>query len=355
MFRTLGVIFSAVGILWMLEAGGKLTLPGAQGVARLEGMALGQGGAHDYADAQESTTRALAWAPLDWELYYIRAAAGVGRRHDLEATEADFRRARFLERCSPSAPMDEARAWAAARQDPQAVNALLEACRRVPSQAADFIGAIYLLRLGDAEFVDLLGAAVLREPALEVAASERLEGMDLAGFVARVLQSDPDLSRLDNAQKTRFFRAWATKGDAQTLASGMALRPAWQVLGWRWWAEARGRAATPEAWQEACKIVAPRAPAPDVPPANDPRTFSQLQRDAVGASDDAALALALYRAQRANGDSAGALLTLRRATDHPDIPAYFSYLEAQLAMETGQWETGWEAWRRYLVLVAANG
>lgn len=348
LFRVLGVVFLVVGSLWTLEARRALLLPGAQGVARLKATALGQGMAHDYAEAQESVTRALAWAPLDWELYFIRAGAGVYQRRDLEATQADFRRSRFLERCSPAAPMDEARLWAAVGQDPQAVNALLEACRRAPARAGDFIGPLYLLRPGDPDFVDGLGGAALRNPTLEVAFAERLAGADVPAFIARVLRSDTDLARLDHAQKTRFFKVWASRGDPQTLANGMTSHPEWQSLGWRSWAEARAAAATPEAWQEACNIVASRILKPDVPAVDDSRSLAQLQRATAGNTDDTALALALYRAQRAAGEADNALATLHRTVSRGDSPAYFSYLEAQLAMETGQWKAGWEAWQRYL-------
>ena len=354
LFRAVGVLLIAAGAIWTLEARGVLMLPGAQSVARLEATALGQGLAHDFADAHDTATRALAWAPLDWELYFIRAGAGVYQRRDLETTEMDFRRARFLERCSPAAPMDEARLWAAVGQDPQAVNALLEACRRDPSRASDFIGPIYLRRPGDTDFVDLLGTAVLRVPALTVALTERLEAPDAAGFIARVLQIDPDLARIDDGQKARFFRAWALKGDPVTLVAGMSSHPAWQATGWRWWAEACARAETPEAWQTACKIVAPHVPKPDVPTISDSRSLAQLRRAAAVVSDDPALTLALYRAQQAAADLDGALTTVRRMTRRVDSPAYFTYFEAQLATDAGQWKIAWEAWQRYLTTVAVN-
>ncbi len=350
-FRVLGIIFLAVGGLWTLETRHVILLPGAQGVARLKTTALGQGLAHDYTEAQDSVTRALAWAPLDWELYFIRAGAGVYLRRDLSATASDFRRARFLERCSPEAPVNESRLWAAVGQDPQAINALLEACRRTPSRAAEFIGPLYAARHVDPDFVDGLSGAVLRNPTLEVALAERMAGADLPGFIARILRVDPDLAKLDDPQKLRLFRVWAMYGDPQTLAASMTLHPAWQALGWRWWAEARGRAGTPEAWQEACHIAARHLPKPDVPALEDSRSLAQLQRVVVGNFDDAAAVLALYRAQRVAGDSAGALQTLHQITVRADAPSYFSYLEAQLATETGQWKTGWEAWERYLSLL----
>ncbi len=352
-FRALGLIFLAVGCLWTLEARHTILLPGAQGVARLKATALGQGLAHDYPEAQESVTRALAWAPLDWELYFIRAGAGVYAGRDLAATEADFRRARFLERCSPEAPVDEARLWAVVGQNPQAINALLEACRRAPARAGEFMGPLYAARRDDADFVDLLSGAVLRNPTLAVALAERMAGSDLPGFIAHVLRADPDLSRMDDIQRTRFFRVWAVNGDPQTLTANMALHPAWQSLGWRWWAEACGRAGTPEAWREACNIVAPHIPKPDVPTLEDSRSLVQLQRATESNPDDAAAVLALYRAQRAADNRADALLGLHRIIARGDAPTYFSYLEAQLAMETGQWQTGWEAWQRFLARTAS--
>ncbi len=195
----------------------------------------------------------------------------------------------------------------------------------------------------------------MRQPGLIVALAERLEGSSVPDFIAHVQQLDPDLNRLDHPQRTRFFRAWALKGDPQTLAAGMASHPAWQGLGWRWWAEACGRGGTPDAWQQACRIVSPRVPRPDVPPISDQRPVAQLQRDASAAPDDPALALALYHAQHTAGDFAGSLTTLRRITRHPENPAYFLYLEASTAMEAGQWKAGWEAWERYFALVPVNG
>ena len=355
LFRAAGLGLIVVGIVWTLEARGSLVLPGAQGVGRLKRTALGQGLAHDYADAHENATRALAWAPLDWEAYFIRAGAGVYERRDLGATEMDFRRARFLERCSPAAPMDEARLWAAVGQDPQSVNALLEACRRDPGRAGDFIGPIYLLRPGDADFVDELGTAVLRSPTLAVAFAERLESPDTAGFIARVLQADPHLVRLDEGQRMRLFRAWALKGDPRTLVAAMSAHPAWQVNGWRWWAEARARDATPEAWEQASEIAALHASAPEVPAIHDARTLAQLRRDAAAVSDDPALMLALYRAQEAAGDADGGLTTLHRITHRADSPPYFQYLEARAATKAGQWKTAWEAWQRYLATITNRG
>ena len=81
----------------------------------------------------------------------------------------------------------------------------------------------------------------------------------------------------------------------------------------------------------------------------DARPLAELRREAAVVSDDPALALALAHAQQAAGDTTGALLTLHRAGQRPDSPAYFAYLEAQLATEAGEWKTAWEAWRQYLV------
>ena len=70
---------------------------------------------------------------------------------------------------------------------------------------------------------------------------------------------------------------------------------------------------------------------------------------------DLTVALRLYRARLAAGDTPGALTALHAVTIHPGCPAYFYYLEAKLATEAGRWPTAWDAWQRYLDAAAENG
>lgn len=352
MFRGAGVLFVGVGLLWTLEARGVLLLPGDQGVAALKNSAVQQGEERDFKASRGSLTRALAWSPLDWRTYYMRGAAGVLGGDQADEALADFRRARYLEGVNAALPFDEARVWASAGQVAPAVSALLEACRRDPANAVNYLRVVYAATRLDEDFVARVGAAARRDPALTVALVAVLEPPDTAEFIESVLRADPALRKLDDTQKARFFQWWALRGDPRSLVAEMDAHPDWQGLGWRSWADAKARDGTPDALRAACGIAARFAPRAQLPPVdkNVPPP-AELRRSVETGEPGLVQIFALYAAERAAGDVPGALETLQRATARPDCPAYFYYLEATLATETGRWELGWPAWQKYLSAV----
>src|SRR5207237_6512265 len=112
------------------------------------------------------TTRALEWAPMDWQLYFYRALAEVGSKKPLNAID-DFRRARFLEPVAYELPRDEGNAWLSS-QPVLAATAWRDALRKAGSKRAEV-------------FASMLTAASLRSPQV----SKILEGYSL---------SEPDLA-----------------------------------------------------------------------------------------------------------------------------------------------------------------
>ena len=356
MFRGIGVVFVAVGLCWLAEAGGTLRLPGDQSVERLKTEALEQSAARDFTGAYRSLTQALGWSPLDWRSYYMRGAVGAYGRRKVGATQADFQRSRYLEGVNASLPLDEAQVWAMVGQMPSAVNALLEACRRDPGNAANFIRPVYALGRRDPDFIDLLAAAIQRDPALIVAALQASEPPDSAALIADVRRDDPGLQRLDDAQKRTFFEMWALRGDALSLVVGMEAFPAWQSLGWRNWAEASAQVHTLD---QACRIVQTHVAKPELPKemAMVGGEEGQVKSPLLAASvvDEPNDALKRYGAQMASGDRAAALTTVQRMTSQPGCPGYFYYLEATLETEAGSWDVGWAAWQKYLAAVPGTG
>lgn len=354
-WRSAGVVFLLVGALWLTAALDWLRLPGEQGVRRLQKDALALAGQHDYPAASLAATQSLAWSPLDWQGYYLRASSNLLARCPADETLADFRRARYLDPFNPRLPLAEARLWAAAGQTGPAVSALLEACRRDASEAGTMLRSVYVLARDEGAFAAQFGAAARRNPVLTAAFLEALEPGDAPAFVEQVLQRDPDLQHLNGRQKTRFFRAWLERGEPGSLAAGMAAHPGWQPLGWRWWAEARARDGTPAGTREACEIAGRFALVPEVPTVNpELKSVAEWQRAARAAAFEPESALPLYRAQEAAKDVAGALGTLQQVTAQRDCPPYFLFLEAKTAGELGQWSVSWTAWQKYLFLIKAN-
>ena len=356
-FRSAGVLFVGVGVLWTLEARGILLLPGDQGVERLRREAVGQGLDRNFTGAYRSLTQALAWSPLDWQAYYMRGAAGVYARRDVEETQADFRRARYLEGMNAALPTDEAQLWVATGQIARAVSALAEACRRDPAHATDYLRPVYWQARGDADFVEGIGAAARRDPGFTVALLRVLEPPDTAEFIAQVLSEDPNLERLNAGQKAQFFEMWSLRGEPRSLVAGMEAHPAWQPLGWRVWAGARARDGQPDSVQAACGIAAKFAPKPELPTlaTQEKQLLADLRREVAAGEPEPGQVLALYSAEKTAGNDAGAWEALRQETARAGCPAYFFYLEADLSAELGKWDVAWEAWEKYLSAVPEAG
>ncbi len=348
-WRGAGIVFMLVGALWTWNARGTLNLPGEQGVARWTQEAEARARRGDYPGAYHAVSQALAWSPLDWRAVYIRGAVAVGAHRDADEAAADFRRARFLENIDPAPARNEALVWAATGQTGRAISALLEAYRRDPAQAVGALGPVYALAGRDPTFLDRLSPPARRDPSLALALLQVLEPPDSGDFIDDTLRADPDLRRFTDPQKTAFFRWWLLRASGDGLAAAMDGHPAWQALGWRWWADAAARSGTPEAARAACEIVARYATKPEVPPAgNAARPLMELQRELRADAPEPAAVLALYRAQVAANDPAGALDTLGKITPCADCPAYFHYLEAQTAAGLARWPESWRAWQQYL-------
>src|SRR5207245_3972963 len=111
-------------------------LPGAVGVGNDKQLAVVASRGHNFGEAIRLTTGALNWAPLDWELYYLRATAEIGQREPVQEALDDFRRARFLEPNSESVPLQEGFVWLRVRPD-LALVAWREALRRAGTERKD--------------------------------------------------------------------------------------------------------------------------------------------------------------------------------------------------------------------------
>ena len=126
-------------------------LPGSLGANNAKQLAVIASRGHNFAEAINLTTRALDWAPLDSEIYYLRAAAEVGENDPDQKALDDFRRARFLEPNSESVPLQEGFVWLRTRPD-LAEMAWREALRRAGRQREDV-------------FRNIMFTADLRDPA----------------------------------------------------------------------------------------------------------------------------------------------------------------------------------------------
>ena len=344
LFRCVGLLLAIVSVAWFFGWRRALPVPGYVGVENAKEAAMVANRGHRFEEAVALTERGLAWAPLDWQLYFLRAFAHIGLRQPPIRAVEDFRRARFLEPSAYQLPFEEGKAWLG-WQPTLAITAWRDALQRLG--AAD--SGIYASMLAEAQSRD---AAVYQ--ALHEAAAGRpdltlkyLEDSNDAQFeeaLRELLRSDPTLSQFTPDQTQRFFILWARRDLLDNLNQTVGTHPEW--LKFAWPGVARYHASRNEfadAWQFVRRYAVP----PVLPREAAGGSISQLERKLYANPGDFADGYALYRAQVAAGRTDDALATARHFTGRPDAPAYFHFLEAEAWAAKENWERAWQSWQHY--------
>lgn len=344
LFRTLGVALLLIGATWTFAAVQARSLPGgiAADLARQKAAAANQ--ERRFADTITYANEGLRWAPLDWQLYFLRALGEVGVGGSPSAALDDFRRARFLEPNSFEVPYQEGLAWLT-RQPVLAMTAWREALRRAGPQRPDLYGRI----LSAAGVSNPTMARTLEEFAagqhdLALAFLERLKGAAFMSALQRLLEHDPDLRTLTPAERDRFFPLWTERGDAEQLALFVQSHPEFAGIAWRGVAKAH---AARRDFRHAFELAQQFGTAPALPQPDSGATLEQLQRALYATPNNYAVGYNLYLEQMRAGNLDDALNTLRHFTDGSAAPAYFHFLEAGAWAAKGDWERAWLARERF--------
>jgi O-antigen ligase len=344
LFRFVGLLLVGVSITWLVAWRRALPLPGYLGVENAKQAAAFANRGHRFAEAISFTDRGLAWAPLDWQLYFIRAVARIGLRQPPARALDDFRRARFLEPNAYQLPFEEGKAWLG-WQPTLAITAWREALQRRGAERA----GIYALMLTDASRSDPAVHDGLREfaldrPGLTINYLEAATGPQFEAALGQLLARDPALEQFNRAQKTRLFALWSSHDPLDELLRTVEVHPEWLEFAWPGIARYHaGRHEFAEAWQ----LVRRYSPPPPLPDAAANEPIAQLEQKFYANPDDYAAGDALFQSQMAAGKIDDALATARHFTARPDTPPYFRYLQAQAWAAKQNWERAWQSWQEY--------
>src|SRR4030095_13685675 len=161
LFRFVALLLGAISLAWFFGFRSALLLPGRLGVENVKQAATVANRGHRFSEAIALVDHGLECAPLDCQLYFLRAVARIGARESPARALDDFRRARFLEPDAYQLPFEEGKAWLGA-QPPAALTCWREALQRRGAEEA----GIYALMLTDAANYDAKVHAALREFAL---------------------------------------------------------------------------------------------------------------------------------------------------------------------------------------------
>ena len=349
-FRLLGLLFLVCGVAWLAATRYEMLLPGALGAENAKQSALRANRGQNFVETVALTDRALGWAPLDWELYFLRALGKIGRKWPSDAVD-DFRRARYLEPNAIDLPFQEGIAWMPTRPI-LAVTAWREALRRAGPQRAELYAAMLRTAKDYPAVIRGLERVSPGQPDLVLVFLESAQGEVFDDAVQRFIVSDPDLKTLSPEERERFFSLWADRGNLETLEQIVAKRPNWLPFAW----EGLAKLHCPQERFPRCLRVSAKFAAPPTLP----QSFGAC-------SDRAAAKKFLFQPKRLRRrlralpgtNAAGqkiddALGTVRHFADIEGRPSYFFFLEAQTWAAKENWERAWKSWQAFQTVRKEN-
>jgi O-antigen ligase len=343
LFRFVGLILLAAGLSLVVAARGEKLLPGSLGVSNAKQLSSVADRERDFGETIALTTRALQWAPLDWQLYLARATTEVELKQTKNA-EDDFRRARFLEPVSYEVPLAEGNAWLP--YDPiLTVTAWREALRRAgPLRPEVYKSVLSDASLGSPEISRVLETIALSEHDLALPYLNRVSDASFNRVLAQLLRNDSNLQSFSETEKLALFALWSERGDPEEIARAVEQRPDW--LPYAWFGIAKYKAGKND-FRGAYELTQLYGQPAELPRVATDISLQHLEERFHAAPNNYGVGYELYRAQMQNSRIEDALLTARHFSERPNSPAYFHFLEAQCWAGKQNWERAWDAWQAF--------
>lgn len=348
-FRLVGIVLLISGTVWVFATRYDEPLPGGVGVENELTLASAANRRRNFSEAIERTTRALEWAPVKWQPYFLRAIAKVGAKHPPADALADFRRARFLEPNVYEIPYEEGIVWLATEPN-LAITAWREALRRAGPQRSEVYGRMLALATQYSPRVhQSLGDFAMVHHDLALVFLEHAGGAPFMAAVHRFLEHDPTLQTFSSDEKRKFFTYWAERGDAAEMVREIETHPEWMNYAWRGAAKYH---AQQKDFRKACEVSRRFEEPPVLPADTQGSSIDQLRQALHASPDNYGIGFQLYREQMRAGKIDEALVTVRHFTEQPTCPRYFHFLEAEAWAAKENWEQAWKAWEKYEAALA---
>ena len=344
LFRCVGLLLAVVSVVWFFAWRNALPLSGYVGLENVRKAAPIAKRGHRFEEAIALTERGLEWAPLDWQLYFLRAFARIGVRQPPVRALEDFRRTRFLEPSAYQLPFEEGKAWLG-WQPILAITAWRDALQRSgAAQAKVYARMLTEVKNRDATVHQALHDYAIGRPDLILRYLDDADDAQFETALRDLFARDPILAQFTPEQTQQLFTFWSRREPFDHLVQAVRVHPEW--LKFAWLGVARDHARRKE-FAEAWQLVRRYAVPPVLPPEAAGASIPQLEQKLYVNPGDYADGYALYRAQIAGGRTDDALATARHFTARPGAPAYFHYLKAEAWAAKENWERAWQSWQDY--------
>jgi tetratricopeptide (TPR) repeat protein len=344
-FRFVGLTLVLAGGAWVFATRYEKPLPGGIGVENEMHLATAANRGRNFAETIQRTTRALNWAPLRWQVYFLRALGKVGARLPVNQAADDFRRARFLEPNAYEVPFQEGNAWLSANEPVLALTAWREALRRAGPQRAGVYRAMRMVASDSSPpvYAGLEEFGMARHD-LALIFLEAVAGAPFMSALERFLDHDPNLQTMTSDEKVTLFQYWADRGDAAELARAVEIHSEWKPFAWRGLAKYY---ASQKDFRAAIELTRQHGERPPLPPPAQNSSIDQLRQGLHANPDNYGIGFQLYHKQMESGLVDEALMTVRHFTALPGCPRYFHFLEAEAWAAKENWERAWAAWNSF--------
>jgi Flp pilus assembly protein TadD len=342
-FRFVGLVLLGAGLTLVVAARTEKLLPGSVGVSSAKQLSALADQDRNFSETIALTTRALQWAPLDWQLYLRRGVAEVELSQTANAID-DFRRTRFLEPLAYEVPLAEGNAWLPYRPT-LTVTAWREALRRAGPLGPE----VYASMLSDASLTNPEVSSFLEEIGLSkhdltLPYLNRLSGARFNRAFAQVLRNDPTLQSFSEIEKLALFAFWSERGDLEEIFRAVEQHPEWRDYAWLGVAKYK---ASKGDFRAAYELIQRYGEPVALPRVAGNLSLQDLENSFHASPYNSGIGYELYRAQMQNGRVDEALLTVRHFSEMTNSPPYFHFLEARCWAEKQNWERAWNAWQAF--------
>ena len=341
-FQIGGILLAGIGALWTFASWTSMILPGRIGLDLLKKQIAHCKKERDFERTITLSSEALAWAPLDWELYHARAVARAVSKPEIKDALADFRRARFLNPVTPEIPFNEGAIWLV-RCPALTLPAWQDALRRAGETRPELYGLMLSAAANNAAVRAGLKDFAQGDPSLMLLFMGQAKDSEFRSDLAALLKSDPELYTFSPLQRQKLFASWSARTDPSAFLTAVEPHERWLPDAWSYIANAY---AGQGHFKEAVTLVHRSLPTATIPKITVIQALGTLEREHYLNPGDFTRGYALYDGQMRMARSKDALATLQKFTPRKGCPPYFFVLEAALLAETEKWRDAWETLKR---------
>lgn len=349
-WRAVGFVCLAGGLFWLTAS--VLDLPLNSRIAKRRAQEViareAELRTRDADALMGALDRAIAFDPLWWWYYSVRASTRLNLQRDEKAALEDFRRARFLDKSASEVSFFEGKVWLNFNNR-YAQAAWRDALNRQDPNRQDLFRKMLEASLQYPRFQQDLGMLTRFDNDFRCTYLMQLKPDQFRAEIKTDVLAYPQMDNFSETQRRDLLEKWALKGDPNSLIAQLDAHPG--LVPNEWFYRSLAEAAEGE-YAAAVDGFAPHLTPPRIvrPRQYLGTTLEENQRVFSNTPDDIVRGMILLDMQVKAGDYYAALRTANVMAERKKIPPALYYWKGEIHRKLGQSKDAWDAWYRYTKL-----